>query len=227
LKKKKGASTFINKLFCNTGMPVAASSSTRPQKAAPKTPSLADQTSPQTSADNSPILATESAEVDNNVGCVSLSQALEQATESLTLEAESNVRSTIQGSISDAFKEAAETHMPSTIQGSLTEAFTEVIRDIANYDKKKTMTQLVGVCHTPLAASKRPMKTPGGMTIATPAGGRGSLFPSTMLNGLSLSEQEDAPCSVTKTKTTLVPTQCHLSSLRRLQCLLRTLLPSL
>jgi hypothetical protein len=182
LKKKKGASTLINKLFCNTGMPVAACSSTKAQKTAPKTPSLADQTSPQTSADNSPILAAESAEVDNNVGCVSLSRALEQATESLTLEAESTVRSTIQGSINDAFKEAAETHMPSTIQGSLTEAFTEVIKDIANYDKKKTMTKLVGACQSPLAAPKKTMKTPGGINIATPAGGRGSLFPSTMLN---------------------------------------------
>jgi hypothetical protein len=104
-------------------MPVAAS--TEPQRRRPDSLAGGSDRSAD-GADNSPILLKRQ-EVSNNVGCVSLSQALEQATESLTLEAESSVRSTIQGSIrDDAFKEAALYHPPFR----LFDRRLEVIRDM-------------------------------------------------------------------------------------------------
>jgi hypothetical protein len=214
LKKKKGASTLLTKLFCNVGTPIAAaesstsaenenSSSSSKSTRAPQTPALADEASPQTSADSSPVVANDKDDDDDNnisnVSCVTFSQALEQASESLTL--------------------GAETHVSSAIQ----EAFTQVTKEVQGLNKTGDSTKT-----PPRVGNKnnKTMKTPGGMDIPTPAVHKHSLFPST-LDTVSLfgnkrgevnsssPEKDDSPPTSIKFATTpdAAPTERSISLL--------------
>ena len=176
LKKKKGASQLLNKLFCN--IPLAAAKE-------PPMKSLADQTSPGTTVENSPTAAggtgsslssfdlltvsKSTSGSENQASCVTFSQALEQASDALAMTAEEEVRS--------------------SIQASLTQVYSAVAKEVQTFSGTPTR-----------AAQQKPMKTPGGggcgdVGIPTPAVHKKSLFPTTMKGG-SLWDSSDIDMSV-------------------------------